>query len=376
MLPIQILPQYWTQIENFPGTARDDAVSFQLDNYVFVGTGMNNWWGLEKDFYRFSLLTESWETVAGLPVGMERQYACGFAYENSGYVFGGIRNGNYLGDLLRYDAGLNSWTELSNSLDSGIMGASVIQMDSLIYIVGGRTNQTTASNVVWQYNIASNNWSLKDTLPFGGRWRSSSTSFNGFGYLFGGIDEGGKLSNKLYRYNHLLDDWMVIDTFPGKGRTYSKMKAYKDGLLIAGGLDSSGESHNDFWYYNVLTENWKELWSLPSLGFRGGILFTDGQVIYYTTGIDNEQQKWNACWKNENILDIPTQQDNFAAKAFPNPNHGTLYFSKMASGKVFDLHGKLIFEFQRQSCIDLPAYSPNQVILQFDGGGSQLILNN
>jgi N-acetylneuraminic acid mutarotase len=38
--------EVWQQLPDFPGTARDDAAAFSIDNKIYVGTGMEVGWGL------------------------------------------------------------------------------------------------------------------------------------------------------------------------------------------------------------------------------------------------------------------------------------------------------------------------------------------
>ncbi|MBS1567950.1 MAG: hypothetical protein JST45_00770, partial [Bacteroidetes bacterium] len=56
--------QTWTQLPDFPGTARDDAASFTINGKIYVGTGMEVGWGLTNDWWCFDTQTDTWSAIA------------------------------------------------------------------------------------------------------------------------------------------------------------------------------------------------------------------------------------------------------------------------------------------------------------------------
>jgi hypothetical protein len=68
--------QNWDLLNPFPGAGRDDASVFVIDNAAYCGSGLATGWITVGDFHRFDLETEIWQTIAPLPTGKERQYAC------------------------------------------------------------------------------------------------------------------------------------------------------------------------------------------------------------------------------------------------------------------------------------------------------------
>lgn len=63
----------WQQMPNFPGTPRDDASAFAIDDKVYVGTGMDVGFQLTNDWYRFDGSSLQWSAIASLPA-TPRQY--------------------------------------------------------------------------------------------------------------------------------------------------------------------------------------------------------------------------------------------------------------------------------------------------------------
>jgi N-acetylneuraminic acid mutarotase len=77
LLTLATSAQTWTQLPDFPGTARDDAATFTINDKIYVGTGMEVGWGLTTDWWCFDRATASWTAIAPLPAA-PRQYCTGF----------------------------------------------------------------------------------------------------------------------------------------------------------------------------------------------------------------------------------------------------------------------------------------------------------
>ena len=56
----------WTKIQDFPGVARYDAVTFAIGDKLYVGTGKDDDKLLYKDFYAYNTSTQAWEDVNSL----------------------------------------------------------------------------------------------------------------------------------------------------------------------------------------------------------------------------------------------------------------------------------------------------------------------
>ena len=95
----QLFSQNWQNIQDFSGTERDDAVSFTINNQAYCGTGLSPWFAEFADFYSFDFNTQSWTSIASLPIGKERQYATAFSNDTLGFVFSGNK-GNVFSRLI------------------------------------------------------------------------------------------------------------------------------------------------------------------------------------------------------------------------------------------------------------------------------------
>lgn len=312
--------QNWQQLPDFTGSGRDDGAVFTIGQKAWCGTGMRTGWLLSIDFYVFDMASETWSNSMWMAAGEERQYACGFSNDSLGFIFGGIDAfGNYGNDLKSYDPVNISWISRTSLPAAGRSGASCFVLDSLAFIVGGQMASTPASDEVWMYNMNSDTWQQRAPLPFGGSWRASAATCNDTGYLIFGKDSAGIFSNRLLRYNFQSDSWTVIGTFPGNGRTYAAMQAINNKLVVFAGVDSLQQVSADLWTYDPVTTQWQQQPSLPAAARKGGISFTNGTDFYYTTGIDQLNNRLDETWKLADATGTAELQKDDPVLLFPNP---------------------------------------------------------
>ncbi|HEX8516424.1 MAG TPA: kelch repeat-containing protein [Bacteroidia bacterium] len=345
--------QSWQQAADFPSTERDDGASFVIGNTAYCGTGLMPWFVAGKDFYSLDMSAGSWEAIAELPAGNERQYASGFSDGSRGFITGGV-NGSYFNDLWIYDPVSDSWNPGAPLPSAGRMGAANFVIGNTAYIVGGRTSANQSISEVWAYNMLNNTWVQKNNLPFGARWRASGASMNNKGYLLFGKDENNSFRKELMEYDPGIDSWSIINIFPGNGRTYSSMNASSGKLLVTAGLDTLGNSYNDFWSFHPDSTGWQQLQPIPAPGRRGGMSFTNNTSFYYTTGTDQSNTRIRETWKVENTAGIQENNSAGSISCFPNPadESCTLMFPGPPGNIIFieilDLSGRLVESFSTQ----------------------------
>ena len=80
----------WTKLSDFPGSSRQKAVSFKIDNTIYYGTGSSA--GIDGDFASFndmwSFDGNTWEQVSDISI-FNLSNAVGFGVKGKGYVYGG-----------------------------------------------------------------------------------------------------------------------------------------------------------------------------------------------------------------------------------------------------------------------------------------------
>ncbi|MFB6257856.1 MAG: kelch repeat-containing protein [Flavobacteriales bacterium] len=375
--PLSHKGQGWKGIDDFPGTARDDGVSFRIGEKAYCGTGLEVGWTPTRDFYAYELANGSWSSIPSLPPGNERQYASAFSGAGEGYVFGGSDGSEYLKDLWAYDPQRKEWTAKSQLPSKGRSGAASFQIGLTAYIIGGKHDGKDALREVWAYDILEDNWERKEDLPFTGRWRASACAMNGKGYLLFGKDAQGNYHRSLHRYDPATDEWERSTSFPGIGRTYAKLRPLHGKLIIVGGMDSSGTIKGDSWSYNPRTSTWKELAPLPSGGRRGGFCFKSCSTIHYSAGLDTNSTRSKAAWKNEHPGGRPRRETTGGFSCYPNPVRGTLtllFAPNIPAGKgkilLYDSQGKRVRDLRincRRMRISMKGMSKGLYWIRYEG---------
>jgi len=342
--------QNWNQITDFPGTQRDDGTSFVIGNTSYCGTGNLPWGVGTIDFYALDMSDDSWNQIASLPAGEERQYACGFSSATHGYIFGGYNAGNFFNDLWQYDPISNTWLEKTPLPDVGRSASAYFVIGDTAYFVCGKTATDYAINEVWAYNMTNDTWQQKNNFPFGNRWRSCGIASPTKGYLIFGKDETFVYPTALYEFDPLTNSWIQISNFPGIGRTHSKAVFYGGNIVLLSGYDSLNISYNDMWRYDLADNLWFQLNAIPAVERRAGMCFTNSVALYYTAGINSSNGKIKETWKNINPTEISENPEELFFDLFPNPANSkvNLTFNQVKNFEIlsiiiYDLSGKEIF---------------------------------
>lgn len=311
--------QQWQSVPDFPGTARDDGATFSVGQRVYCGTGLQVGWTPTRDFYAYDFGYEGWVQVAPLPQGQARQYAYGISGDTAGYLFGGVQGTQYLNDLWKYSPTHNRWTMVSTLPAAGRSGGTGVLQGDTLYLFGGRTSSAAAISEVWAYCISTDTWLQKPELPTA-QWRGAGTLLGDGFYLLGGKNEQDVIQTDLYYYQIHNGNTDVFAGLPTGGRTYNALMAIDDKLITVGGIDSSGHYQSDLWSMdlNVSWPQWKLGAAKMNKGRKGGMCFSSGYTIYYTTGIDSTDTRLTESWKLVNPIGLD-EQEMEEIQIRPNP---------------------------------------------------------
>lgn len=363
--------QQWQPMADFPGGARDDGTVFAIGDKAYCGLGMNAWFGCNGDFYAFSLDTESWSGVASMPAGKERQYACGFAHQGRGYVFGGIDgSGNYLADLWQYDPSADAWTAQAPLPAGGRAGAMCFVVGDTAYIAGGKTAAVNALNEVWAFNLASHTWTQKAGMP-SASWRGVAFSWNGKGIAGLGKDAAGDHSGVFYSYDASSDMWEQIPGLAADATTYTAATQIGSLAFLYGGMEFSGAYLNPFTRIDLETYQSHALAPFPGDARRGGMAFAGDNEVYLTTGV-SASGRLAETWKAGYVLSTEEVLPSQEVKVFPNPSEGAFQVSSpgpIGQVRITDLSGKEVFrqDFPAEHAeIDAP-FSRGVYFLRIEG---------
>jgi N-acetylneuraminic acid mutarotase len=295
--------QMWRQLGDYPGLQRDDGVSALVNNKVYCGTGLMQWWVPSGQFFALDLDTYHWDTLRSMPPGAERQYACTFTTTNAFYVFGGDQGGA-LNDLFIYNTITNKWTGAAAKPGHGLIGASCLQFGDAVIIAGGKTAaEGPLSKEVWQYTISADVWTKKKDFPFLPRFRASAGVLDGKGYFMFGKDDSSAYRKEIFSYELPTDTWKQLADFPqGDGRAYCPMEVSADKIILVGGHAEHNEYLNDVWYYDGQTDSWSPGPAFPGVARRGVMSCLAGDRFIMTCGLGNGDVRLKDTW----MMDVPS----------------------------------------------------------------------
>lgn len=334
--------QNWVQLDDFPGTQRDDGCSFETDAFKYCGTGRDAGFQVTNDFYTYVPFSESWVQVASLP-GAARQYATATGFSGGGYLFGGIDGqGNFLNDLWVYNWQPDQWTFLGNAPFEGRSGAQCFIVDLVLYIVGGRTISSNATNEVWGFDLVTETWQSYASVPNDGIWRGFGTSYNDIGIVGMGSDSTSRKRGEIYFYDPAIDFWIEMTQIETEPMNYPATSLKGDRFFVYGGEDTLGVYRNDFRYLDLINLTWNSLAPFTQEGRRGAMAFSSESDFYITTGLTSTQ-RLSETWVARDVVGInePTVAKDLAMYVLdgnlilPNQSDNCQLFS--STGQLINL---------------------------------------
>ncbi|MEO0026258.1 MAG: kelch repeat-containing protein [candidate division WOR-3 bacterium] len=205
---------------------------------------------------------------------------------NMMYMIGGDPQGYYgVAYNQRFNPVTNTWTNMADMpgartwLDGE---GSYCRHLNKIYIAGGYTG--SANNNMWEYDIATNTWSAKATMPSATLAYGSCIWNDSLIYILGGTGPSLSGSNAVQVYNVNQNTWATATSMPEAGDMGSAC-IVGDTIFItnfynrqSGSLWSTGRK-GVINSSNPLSITWSNLpTSIPTLGFNGGTTELGGWV--------------------------------------------------------------------------------------------------
>ncbi|MEX2596046.1 MAG: kelch repeat-containing protein [Salibacteraceae bacterium] len=307
----------WKIETEFPGGAVDDGSVFIIDDFIYAGSGIDQTFTVQKDWWSYSLMTKEWTAIHDLP-GEARQYAASCSNDHYGFVFGGVsQNGAYLNSCFRFDSEINEWQLIGNAPWSPRAAMAIFQTAEAAYIVGGRSDSLKFDEV-WKFSFESDEWTQRSSFPGGGHDEMIAFAFQGKGYVGHGRRNGG-VNEAFWKYDIPNDLWEQIEQFPGEARSYSAAVSTKRGGIVVGGVDENSTILSEVNAFSTQDEQWTELGSLPdSVPLRGhGLLFRKNK-LYTFGGLTNNFRRVSELFSLE-LFEFPETIENYDVSLFPNP---------------------------------------------------------
>jgi N-acetylneuraminic acid mutarotase len=261
----------WVKKDDFSGVPRNNAVTFTIGNYAYVGCGYDGEDRLNS-FKKFDLTSETWTSVESPgDLFKVRQNAVAFSANGKGYVGTGF-NGDYTryDDFWEFDPATETWTQ-SATFIGGVREGSVAFSTDTYGVVGagyGDLDEADKKYLNDYYKFDGTSWTSLGT--HGNKVREASSFVIGdYAYICTGTLNTGGLLNKIYKFDIAAGTWVsqeVEDQIEILDEDYDNEDVMRSNAVafvinnkayIATG--SYGSSlKRDVWEYNPATDDWDE----------------------------------------------------------------------------------------------------------------------
>ena len=313
----------WEKAPEFSGRLRNQAVSFVIGDYAYVGTGFGVDLAEYTDFKKYNLKEGTWTDVPDNFPGKGRHGAVAFVAEKEGktYAYVGlgyisanqiqgsdgtdvIRAKEYLKDFYRFDPTDNSWTRIEDFPGEARRDAVAFTLDNYGYVGTGRADKALLFKDFYCFDPKTETWNTNE-LGFKGDQRYGASAFGvgGAAYVCLGA-KGSGYAQDVIKCTPLgegkvsWDNMQALTDKPGvkQDKDYDRIpRAFavsfvsnkgKDGENYAYIATGTGNSSSTVWKYNHKKDQWHQMEDLaPSAGnVVGAVSFVADGYGYYTTG--------------------------------------------------------------------------------------------
>ncbi len=248
------------------------------------------------------------------------------------YFIGGqkdIGSGNYIASnmVFQYNLAMDEWVE-KPSMPTARFNAAVASVDAKIYVIGG--DSFLVNNEM--YDPTTEAWQTLAPMPTA-RQHIKAAVLNSKIYIIGGLKSWSQVSSKNEVYDPLTNTWEEMAPIPTPKHNYATV-VYNDKIYLFGGSTQNG---GNVWVqtstvevYDPATNTWDTSVSLPSVRFNPGIGLINNKIII-TGGISG----------NEAISDVdifdPVSNAWSNGTSFPMPN--VAMGSTTLSNKIYIIGG-------------------------------------
>ncbi len=215
-----------------------------------------------------------WQERSSLPE--KRTRAAAVSFQNQIFLLGGIVDGHYSNELLRFNPEERNWHVLAEKPTPAAEIQAVV-LGGKIYVPGGKLANGDVIDTLEIYDPSSNRWTAGAPLPIG-LSAYSSAAFEGKLYVFGGWDGDG-YSDRVFLYNPDTETWSEQTQMP-VAAGFSGAASAAGRLYIVGGYDGN-EALSSNWVFTPSqegTDPWTEAAGLPEGRYAMGLVSVADQI--------------------------------------------------------------------------------------------------
>jgi N-acetylneuraminic acid mutarotase len=247
---------YWESRAPFPGAPRERAVSFSLNGRGYVGLGFNRDSTREElgDFWQYDPGADAWTQIANFK-GTARYNAVAFALGNYAYVGTGFDGVSWNSDFYQYDPGNNSWKEIQSYPGEKIESGVAFVVNNLGYVCSGRNNGIHNLDF-WEFNGSTwtsrrpttDDASYSSFTPAVQRHDAMAFTMGGKSYIMGGISSNNATLNSVYEFDPSNYSWTNRTSFEGSARALGVAFVLADRGFVGTGQNATSR-YDDIWEF-------------------------------------------------------------------------------------------------------------------------------
>ena len=253
----------------------------------------------------------------------EKIYA-GLGYNSNGFF-------TVTDDWYEYDVATNKWTKKQSFPTDARANAISFSINGKIY-VGLGTNYNRADKVqtytdFFEYDPATDKWTAKADFPTAGRDQPVFFTIANKGYVGTGNtnpSSATSVKSDFWEYDPATNKWSAKADFPSTSRCRALGFAIGNKGYLGGGEDSNVSKLSDFFEYDPTTNSWKQKSPISvavsrSRGFAfNGVGYVVGGLLGTGNTISNAVYKFDPT-ANEwtKTSEIATYDDSYKGRLYP-----------------------------------------------------------
>ncbi len=253
----------------------------------------------------------------------EKIYA-GLGYNGNGFT-------TVTNDWYEYDVATNKWTMKQSFPSDARANAVSFSINGKIYVGLGtnynRSNKEQTYTDLFEYDPATDKWTAKADFPSVGRDQAVFFTIANKGYVGTGNtspSSAATVTSDFWEYDPATNKWTAKADYPSTPRCRAFGFAIGNKGYLGGGEDLNVSKLSDFYEYDPATNNWNKKLSIsvPVSRSRGFAFNGAGYAIGGLVGIGNTNS--NAVYKFDPTAnewtkpsDMATSDDSYKGRIYP-----------------------------------------------------------
>ncbi|MBI3509365.1 MAG: T9SS type A sorting domain-containing protein [Bacteroidetes bacterium] len=371
----------WTPKLSLPGNGRQYGTAFSIGTkgYITCGADCFSAACYKNDLWEWDQVTNAWTQMANFP-GTARIGAVSFSIGTKGYAGTG-NDGAYKKDFYEWDQTNNTWTPKANFPGTARQDAVGFSVDSLGYIGTGKGPGPKID--MYEYHPSSDTWIVKSNFPGTGKYAAVAFSIGNKGYHCTGFQGGTPpYTSELWEWDQSTDAWTQMASLSGAARIYGVgFSIGAKGYVGTGyNVDSIPAEFRDFWEWDQGTNTWTQQANYGYGNVAYGMGFSIG-IYGYIMGGGTSSTFSNNLWQwGPTVTSV--NENNIAEEisVYPNPSNGKFRIMGMipiAIGtkteiEIYDLAGEKIYQSEISEAnaeIDLSGNAKGVYAVKINNGG-------